>query len=131
MMDSSNPIFEPDVVLSAELFSSSSGPPTPERGLLLAALEDAARGLFRTCTATDGRARTFYEETRDWFASTEHARLFDFENICHVFGFDPTYVRKHVFARCAQLRAAALAPTTESRVDDEPSTDPDLDLLTA
>jgi hypothetical protein len=133
MTDSSNAIFEPDVVLSAELMTPRSGLPTPERALLLAVLEDATRLLTKTCTATDRRRVTAYKETRDWFASTEHARLFDFENVCNVLGIDPDYLRKHVFAQCERVRAAAPPPPSASCGDVEPATGPDrdLDLLSA
>ena len=43
MMDSENNIFEPDVVLASELDTARSGLPEPERMLLIAVLEEAAR----------------------------------------------------------------------------------------
>ena len=119
MTDSSNAIFEPDVVLSAELFAPRSGLPAPERALLIAVLEDAGRCIFKGCTAADWRARALYKETRDWFASTEQARLFDFETVCNVLGIEPDWLRRRVFAQCERLRAAAPpAPDPSDREDD-------------
>jgi hypothetical protein len=120
-MDFENHIFEPDVVLSDELTGARGGPATPERTLMIAVLEDAARCFLHHCTATERKARALYEDARDWFLSTEHAGLYDFENVCHVLGIDPAYLRRRMLAERDRRRArAAAAPSDFVRTGDRP-----------
>lgn len=95
-MDWDNHIFEQDIVLSAGLFAQRSGLPTPERSLMLAVLEEAARCFLDYGTA-EGKQRVLYEEARDWFASSAHTQLYDFENVCDVLGIDVGYLRRRLF----------------------------------
>lgn len=120
MMDADNHIFEPDIVLSSELLGRSQGPPSPERALMLAVLEDAMRCFLNSCMATEGKRRTLYEETRDWLRSTEHTRLYDFDNICNVLGIDADYLRRRLFAQRDRVRAAARAATASAKTDRDP-----------
>ena len=95
-MDSDNHIFERDIVLSAEFFAERSGLATPERSLMLAVLEEAARCFLNYGTA-EGKQRVLYEEARDWFASSANTELYDFENVCDVLGVDVDYLRRRLF----------------------------------
>ncbi len=112
MMDSENHIFEPDVVLASELDTARSGLPEPERMLMIAVLEEAARCLTNYCTTTDRKQRILYEEARDWFASEDRSHLYAFENVCDVLGIDPAWLRRRIFDVRNARRARALLPTT-------------------
>ena len=117
MSDSENHIFEPDVVLSSELFASRSGLRDPERSLMIAVLEEASRCFLKLCNRTDRKQRALYEEARDWFASTERSHLFAFENVCDVLGITPEYLRDRLFRLHDQRCTDSHAPPAESGED--------------
>ena len=98
MTDSENHIFEPDVVLSSEFFTPGTGLPSPERALMIAVLEDATRCFLRRYDPANRKQHALYEEARDWFLSSEHSRLFDFETVCGVLGIDAAWLRRRMFA---------------------------------
>ena len=104
-MIENNHIFEPDVTLASELLPERSGLPVPEHALMLAVLEDAARCLLNRWSATHPKERVLYQDARDWFRSTEHARLYDFENVCDVLGIDADYLRGRIFRELEHRRA--------------------------
>jgi hypothetical protein len=121
MMDSDNHIFEPDVVLSSELFAPRTGVPSAERALMIAVLEDAARCFLRPYDPANRKQHALYEEARDWFLSSEHSRLFDFETVCAVLGIDAAWLRRRMFA----LRSPSDtrdAPTADD-ADEPPAAD--------
>lgn len=118
-MDWDNHIFERDVVLSAELFAERSGLPTPERSLMLAVLEEAARCFLNYGTA-EGKQRVLFEEARDWFASSAATQLFDFENVCDVLGIDVGYLRRRLLElRDRRGGKRAPAPTARTPAHDD------------
>lgn len=65
---------------------------TPEKKLLLAALEDAFRDL-RMATHGDG-AKLWQREAREWFASDSATWPFSFVNVCLALGLEPGYIRR-------------------------------------
>jgi hypothetical protein len=127
-MDTDNHIFEQDIVSTADVFGERSGPLTPERSLMLAVLEEAARCFLNYGTA-QGKQRVLYDEARDWFASSDHTRLYDFENICHVLGIEPDYLRRRLIEVRDRRQAAAprvrpdRAASAAARAEDEPTED--------
>jgi hypothetical protein len=127
--DTDNRIFEVDVTLSAEIFGDGMGPQTPERSLMIAVLEDAARCLLRSCTATvDRKLRALYDETREWFSSDSTTELYDFENVCAVLGINADWLRGRLFGLVDRQRAAAAGapPTTDGREADDVVLAPEL-----
>jgi len=66
---------------------------TPERRLLLAALEDAAAMFIRYCNDHTTRSKRLFRETREWFASTDRTSLRTFETICDYLNLDAEYIR--------------------------------------
>ena len=125
MDDTDNRIFEPDVTLSAEIFGDRTGPYGPERLLMIAVLEDAARCLLRSCTATvDRKLRDLYAETDGWFRSDARTELYDYENVCAVLGIDPDWLRARLFRLCDARRAATGAtPDRDVTVVEPPRLD--------
>lgn len=127
-MDTDNHIFERDIVSTADVFGERSGPLTPERSLMLAVLEEASRCFLNYGTA-QGKQRVLYEEARDWFASSEQTRLYDFENVCNVLGIAPDYLRRRLIEVRDRRRAAASPVVAESSTsarppaEDEPTED--------
>jgi hypothetical protein len=127
-MDTDNHIFEQDTVLSADFFGDRSGPLTPERSLMLAVLEEAAR-CFLNYGSAQGKQRVLYDEASDWFASSERRRLYDFENICDVLGIEPDYLRRRLFevrdrSQTATPPLAADTPVSApTPAEDEPADD--------
>lgn len=126
-MDTDNHIFEQDTVSTADVFGERSGPLTPERSLMLAVLEEAAR-CFLNYGSAEGKQRVLYDEARDWFASSDQTRLYDFENICNVLGIEPDYLRRRL-VEVRDRRQAAAPPvvastaTAPTPADNEPTED--------
>lgn len=112
MMDSENHIFEPDVILASEMSTQRSGLPEPERMLMIAVLEEAARCFSNYGTASDRKQRALYEEARDWFASEDRSHLYAFENVCDVLGIDPAWLRRRLLQARNARRARADAHCT-------------------
>ncbi len=122
-MDSENHMGEPDVVVASDFSAPRTALPDPERSLMLAVLEEASRCLLNHCTSTDRTQRQLYAEARDWFASREPDHLFAYENVCHVLGIDPDYLRRRIFAVRDRRRAAATPPhrPTQTRPPADPA----------
>ncbi|MCC6849835.1 MAG: hypothetical protein IT294_15130 [Deltaproteobacteria bacterium] len=106
-MDTESHTFEPDAVLASEFGTPRTHLPEPERALMIAVLEEASRCLLNYCAAPDRKRRALSEEARDWFASTEQAHLYAYENVCHVLGIDPDFLRRRIFAVRERRRAAS------------------------
>jgi len=124
MHDTDNKIFEPDVVLSAELFPPRSGLTDPERMLMIAVLEDAVRCLLRSCTAgVDRKLRALYEETHAWFCSSEQTELYDFENVCAVLGIEADWLRGRILRLAEARRAEAGVTDLPDAADSDPRDD--------
>src|SRR5262245_40625168 len=109
-------------VLTPAFFASLRGPVAqiPERLLMLAVLENAVICYRRYARARDSQARRWFEEARDWLASSERSSVFSFESICDALDLHPDYVRRNLSLpngdrwrapeRARGLRVATLSP---------------------
>ena len=89
-------LFQPDDLLPAQYFDTvrRKANSEPEEKLMLAILEDAIDCFQKYIFARDGRRKGIFLEAEDWILEENSDRLFSFENICEVLGFNPKYVRK-------------------------------------
>jgi hypothetical protein len=74
----------------------------PERRLMLAILEDAARTYDEPAGMSDSVPR---HEVDEWFASDDRTWPFSFRNVCRALRLDPDEIRGRV-AGLGHLRAA-------------------------
>lgn len=65
----------------------------PVARLMIAILEEAAMTLARTSHATTNIGKHAYAETYRWLHRKGRGWIFDFENICEVFGWHPVRMR--------------------------------------
>jgi len=81
----------------------------PEMLLMLAVLEDAIRCYIKYFGVNTRSGRRHFEETREWFFSSDDDWLFSFENVCGLFGLDPGYIRRGLLQyKQKDLRVVAL-----------------------
>ena len=77
-----------------------------------AVLEDAIRVFRKNAGVHTTRARRLFDETAEWFESSDVSWPFSFENICDVLVLDPAWIRAQLrrwlarHARPAQRRIA-------------------------
>jgi len=83
--------WEPDVILPAQY--QPRGIEQPERRLLIAVLEDALDIIRKPVPADCARSHARHAEIWAWFQSRERGRVFAFDMICEVLGFDADAVR--------------------------------------
>jgi len=86
----------PDQLLPVQFFELLQRPPerSPELRLMAAVLEDAVRRFCVCAGAAGTRRRREFEETADWFQSTDTSWPFSFENICQALGLAPAWIRR-------------------------------------
>ena len=103
--------FEPETVLPSQLLDTSNlgAAMQPEKRLMLAVLEDAIATLQRTANGTSRVALRDFDETRAWLASDDTTWPYTFVNICHVLGFDPSFLRRGLERWLTAIRQKALA----------------------
>jgi len=89
--DDAGPI-KSDAVLPVQFFRRR-GSWQPERGLLLAVVENAVDTYRAHFGATDRRGQRLFAEAEEWLTSTDTTWPFAFESICDVLELDPDYVR--------------------------------------
>ncbi len=89
-------LFQPDTLLPYQYLDTVSRKAhlESEKRLMLAILEDAIACFQKYIFARDGRGKGIFREAEDWILEENSDRLFSFENICEVLGFNPKYVRK-------------------------------------
>jgi len=89
-------LFQPDTLLSDQYYAAflRKTPLEPERKLMLAVLEDAIACFQNFIFARDKKGKLTFRETKEWIFKEHSDRLFSFENICEVLGFDPDYIRQ-------------------------------------
>ena len=89
-------LFEPDTLLSAQYFEQLRRKTLlePERGLMLAILEDAINCYQDNLLARRSKARRLFTEAQEWVLEKGSDWIFSFENICESLGFNPAYVRQ-------------------------------------
>jgi hypothetical protein len=76
---------------------------------MLAVLEDALATLQRSAFATGRGAARDFEEVRRWLDSDDTVWPCAFVNVCHVLGFDPTYLRRGLDGWLTALRERPIA----------------------
>lgn len=107
--DSHASIFEPDVVLSSQFFSSGKiGLKGGERRLMAALLSDGIEAYILRCTS---RKSSNKADAQEWVESKDPDYIFSFDNVCECLGIDAEYLRlglqKYVTAAMAQGDASA------------------------
>jgi hypothetical protein len=65
----------------------------PEKGLMLAVLEEAIATFRHHLGAESRRGQRLFREADEWFQSADTSWAFAFESVCDVLGLDPGYVR--------------------------------------
>lgn len=97
-LDRHGNLFEPEIVLPAQFFTSLRGRAAHngERRLLLAVLEDAISCFRKHLVAHDNRGRRLFREAQGWIMSDDREYPFSFENICDCLQLDAAYVRQGV-----------------------------------
>lgn len=66
----------------------------PEKGLMLAILEDAIATYQKYLSARDSKGKNLFRDAEDWILERNSDWLYSFNNICEVLGMDPSYVRQ-------------------------------------
>ena len=103
--------FEPETILPSQLLDTShlGAAMQPEKRLMLAVLEDAIASLQRPAAAASRAAAREHDEVRAWLASDDTTWPYSFLNVCHVLGFDPSYLRRGLDRWLAGTRQRVLA----------------------
>src|ERR1041384_4711921 len=93
-------VFQPDILIPTQYLATYQRRFNldPERGLMLAVLQDAIVCYQEHLTATCKRKRLLFEEAEEWLFNTDSSYLFSFENICEALGFEAQYLR-HALVR--------------------------------
>lgn len=95
-MDDRAEILEPLAVLPVQMGDDRQAPPSPERLLALAVLDDALATLVRTADAHRGRQLREFQEAYRWFCDDRRDWGFSFLNLCDWLGLDVSAVRRHL-----------------------------------
>jgi hypothetical protein len=67
---------------------------TPELRLMAAVLEDAIRTFCRCAASQTVRSRRLFEDTAEWFDTSDVSWPFSFENICDALGLEAEWIRR-------------------------------------
>ncbi len=88
-------VFQPDILIPSQYLATYQRRFNldPERGLMLAVLQDAIVCYQEHLTATCKRKRLLFEEAEEWLFNSDSSYLFSFENICEALGFEAQYLR--------------------------------------
>lgn len=86
-------IFEPDVILPAQLRGNLRARLMPEQSLCAAILADAIHCFNKYQHARTKLARRLFLDAEEWLSADEPQWPFSFVRICEVLGLDPSYVR--------------------------------------
>ena len=111
-------LFQTDSLLPVQYFDNFRRKTylEPEKGLMLAALEDALTCFQSYFSARDGKRMNLFREAEKWIFEEDTDWLFSFENICEVLGFHPQYIRRGL-ARWKEMQLAELSTAKFSRLD--------------
>src|SRR5437763_13419390 len=98
-------------------------PPTPEKGLAIGVLKQAAYDLRRYRAATKAADREVYLDAHSWITAYDSSWPYSFMNVCKLLGVCPENVRAEVLADASlgrldywTLRAGRLSNTLRSSV---------------
>ena len=85
----------PDLMLPVQFVEFLQRPSerTPELRLMAAVLEDAIRTFCRCAASQTVRSRRLFEETAEWFDTSDVSWAFSFENICDGLGLEAEWIR--------------------------------------
>jgi hypothetical protein len=83
---------EPDSILPEQFFPEQQPTWSGEMSLLWTVFSDGLES-FRKEVSLGNEQSEAYLETIDWIHETGQDRVFSFENLCEVFGLNPTWVR--------------------------------------
>src|ERR1051325_3920264 len=88
-------VFQPDILIPTQYLAAYPRPVIldPERGLMLAVLQDAIVCYQEHLTTTCKRKRLLFEEAEQWLFNSDRTYLFSFENVCEALGFEAEYLR--------------------------------------
>lgn len=85
-------IFEPDVVLPSQFYSSDGiGLLGGERRLMAAILSDGIEAYLLSCGTAPSESRR--DDARDWVETKDPGYVFSFDSVCACLGIDPDYLR--------------------------------------
>ena len=89
-------LFQPDPLVPAQYLETfrRKGHLEPEKGLMLAVLEDGIACFQNYIFVRDNRGKAIFREAEEWIMEENSDWLFSFENICEVFGLNPQYMRQ-------------------------------------
>ena len=89
-------LFQQDTLIPAQYLETfrRKAHHEPEKRLMLAVLEDAVACFQKYVLARDNKGKGMFCEAEGWILRKESDELFSFENICHVLGFNPQYIRR-------------------------------------
>lgn len=76
-------------------------PPTPEKGLAIGVLKQAAYDLRRYRTATKAADRELYLDAHSWVTAYDSSWPYSFMNVCELLGLCPEMVRADLLADAA------------------------------
>ena len=88
--------FQPDTLIAFECFEAlrKKSQLEPEKRLLLAVLEDAVVCFQKHLFTREGVGQRLFGDAREWIFEESDDRIFSFESICEILGFDPGCFRK-------------------------------------
>jgi hypothetical protein len=114
-VDEATSLFQPDSLLPIEYFENFRGKvqTEPEKRLMLAVLEDALDCFQKHFSSRGGRGLRIFRETEEWIFREDSGRLFSFDNICEVVGFDPQYMRRQLVKWRERKISELAAPKTK------------------
>jgi len=78
--------------------SAEPPPPTPEKGLAIGVLKQAAYDLRRYRTATKAAHRELYLDAHSWVAAYDSSWPYSFMNVCKLLDLCPEVVRAELLA---------------------------------
>ena len=90
------PLWEPAVMLPAQMIDRRRLAQIPEVRLVTAMLDDAVRCIMCNVGARRGARRRQFLEARDWLWDDMRDWPFAFANVCDLLGLDATAVRERL-----------------------------------
>lgn len=78
--------------------AESTAPPTPEKGLAVGVLKQAAYDLRRYRTATKAADQEVYLDAHSWVTAYDSSWPYSFMNVCKLLGLCPEMVRADLLA---------------------------------
>ena len=107
--------FEPDVLLPSQYLDRirRSAEYEPERRLMVNVLEVGVNDYIRNARAREPKELEAWHEVEAWVEDRDASWLYSFENICHVLGLEPEYLRRglHTWKERARGGAEPQRPT--------------------